>query len=69
MYPLQLIGMHVTLREFQSDDLDRVMTVVGDDRVTDSLSSDNRSREQAEKMPSGILDRAQREPARNTIQR
>ncbi|MGH4015717.1 MAG: GNAT family N-acetyltransferase [Pseudonocardiaceae bacterium] len=62
MYPIQLSGSRVTLREFHSDDLDRVMTVVGDDRVTESLSFDTRSREQAAEMLSGVLDRAEQEP-------
>lgn len=62
MYPIQLSGTQVTLREFHSNDLDRVMTVVGDDRVTDSLSFDTRSRGQAEELLSGILDRAEQEP-------
>lgn len=62
MYPIQLSGAQVTLREFQSNDLDRVMTVVGDDRVTDSLSFDTRSHEQATEMLDGILTRAKQAP-------
>jgi RimJ/RimL family protein N-acetyltransferase len=62
MYPLRLSGSQVVLREFRSDDLDRVATVVGDDRVTDSLSFDTRSPEQAAEMLNGILDRAKLEP-------
>lgn len=62
MYPLQLNGSQVVLREFCSDDLDRVAAVVGDDRVTDSLSFDTRSREQATEMLNGILIRAKLEP-------
>lgn len=62
MYPLQLSGSQVTLREFRSDDLDRVMALVGDDRVTDSLSFDSRSRDQATEMLSGILSRAKQRP-------
>lgn len=62
MYPLQLSGARVTLREFNADDLDRVMSVVGDDRVTDSLSFDTRSREQAADMLNGILHRAKQVP-------
>jgi RimJ/RimL family protein N-acetyltransferase len=38
------------------------MTVVGDDRVTESLSFDTRSRLQAADMLSGTLDRAKLEP-------
>jgi ribosomal-protein-alanine N-acetyltransferase len=62
MYPVQLAGTRVILREFQPDDLDRVLTVVGDDRVTESLSFDTRSRTQAADMLSGTLDRAKLEP-------
>ena len=62
MYPLQLNGSQVDLREFCSNDLDKVMTIVGDDRVTDSLSFDTRSREEAVEMLNGILSRARQEP-------
>ena len=62
MYPLQLSGSQVILREFCLDDLDRVMTVVGDDRVAESLSFNTRSREQAMEMLDGILSRAKHEP-------
>lgn len=62
MYPLQLSGSQVVLREFCSDDLDRVAAVVGDDRVTDSLSFDTRSHEQAVEMLNGVLSRAKQEP-------
>ncbi len=62
MYPLELSGSQVILREFCSNDLDRVASVVGDPRVTDSLSFDTRSREQAAEMLSGILSRARQEP-------
>lgn len=62
MYPVQLTGSRVILREFYADDLDRVMTVVGDDRVTEKLSFDTRSREQAAEMLNGILDRAKQDP-------
>jgi [ribosomal protein S5]-alanine N-acetyltransferase len=62
MYPCHLNGSRVLLREFCSNDLDRVMAVVGDDRVTDSLSFDTRSRDQAAKMLNGILSRAKQEP-------
>jgi RimJ/RimL family protein N-acetyltransferase len=62
MYPVQLSGSRVVLREFGPDDLDRVVAVVGDPRVTDSLSFDTRSREQAAEMLNGILTRAKLEP-------
>lgn len=62
MYPLQLSGSHVVLREFCLEDLDKIVAIVGDDRVTDSLSFDTRSPEQAAEMLNGILDRAKLEP-------
>lgn len=62
VYPLQLIGSQVVLREFSATDIDRVMMVVGDNRVTDSLSFDTRSHAQATEMLDGILARAQIEP-------
>ncbi|MGH3905578.1 MAG: GNAT family N-acetyltransferase [Pseudonocardiaceae bacterium] len=62
MYPVQLSGSRITLREFQQNDLDRVLTVVGDDRVTESLSFDTRTRAQAADMLSGTLERAKLEP-------
>jgi [ribosomal protein S5]-alanine N-acetyltransferase len=62
MYPVHLSGSKVNLREFRSDDLDRVMMLVGDNRVTDSLSFDSRSRDEAARMLEGILIRAQHEP-------
>jgi len=62
MYPICLTGTRVKLREFCSDDLDRAMGLVGDDRVTTSLSFDSRSRDEATEMLKGILIRAQHEP-------
>jgi RimJ/RimL family protein N-acetyltransferase len=62
MYPIQLSGTQVVLREFRPDDLDRVIAVVGDNRVTQSLSFDTRSHEQAEEMLAGVLGRARQEP-------
>lgn len=62
VYPRQLAGAKVILREFCLNDLDGIMTVVGDDRVTNSLSFDTRSHGQAIVMLDGILNRAKREP-------
>jgi len=62
MYPICLAGTKVDLREFCSDDLDRVMGLVGDNRVTASLSFDSRSRDQAAEMLNGVLIRARNEP-------
>lgn len=62
VYPCRLSGAKVILREFCPTDLDRVMSVVGDDRVTSSLSFDTRTREQAIAMLDGTLHRAKQEP-------
>lgn len=62
MYPVNLSGSKVNLREFCYGDLDRVMMLVGDDRVTDSLSFDSRCRDEAANMLKGTLIRAQHEP-------
>lgn len=62
MYPVQLNGSQIFLREFSTDDLDEVVAVVGDDRVTESLSFDTRSRKEATEMLNGILGRAKQEP-------
>lgn len=61
-YPLTLQGQRVRLREFSMEDLDAVATIVGDDRVTTFMSFDSRTREQAETMLEGILERARSEP-------
>lgn len=61
VYPRKLAGSTVILREFCLNDLDGIMTVVGDERVTSSLSFDTRSREQAIAMLDGILNRAKQE--------
>lgn len=45
-----LKGDRVTIREFRSDDVDAVHAVIGDERVTRTLSFDPRTREQAESM-------------------
>lgn len=58
MYPISLNGSQIVLREFCLSDLNAVMTVVGDDRVTESLSFNSRSREQATDMLNGVLVRA-----------
>lgn len=62
VYPCRLIGSKVVLREFFLNDIDGVMSVIGDDRVTRSLSFDTRSPEQAIAMLDGALRRAKQEP-------
>lgn len=61
-YPLRIAGRIVTLRDFRPDDLDAALAVVGDDRVTQSLSFDSRTREQTAAMIAGAIERAQQDP-------
>lgn len=60
-FPLDLSGRRVRLREFSADDLDAVVAIVGDDRVTTFLSFDSKTRDQAEAMLADILERARTE--------
>lgn len=62
MHPVTLQGQRTTLREFTAEDLDAVHAIVGDPRVTASLSFDPRDRESAAAMLDGIQARALSEP-------
>ena len=62
MYPVEIYGQQVMLREFTQGDLADVLTIVGDDAVTRWLSFDSRSQDEARVMLSGILARARLEP-------
>ncbi|GLZ79606.1 N-acetyltransferase [Actinorhabdospora filicis] len=62
MTGLRLTGHTTILREFTSGDLDAVHAIVGDPRVTDWLSFDARTRDEARAMLDGILTRAGQEP-------
>ena len=62
MYPVELYGQQVMLREFAEGDLADVLGVVGDDAVTQWLSFDSRSQDEARAMLDGILARARQEP-------
>ncbi|MEU4327747.1 GNAT family N-acetyltransferase [Nonomuraea dietziae] len=62
MHPVRLVGKKVILREFRPDDVDGAFRIVGDPRVTDWLSFDTRTRDQAADMVAGIVTRAQEEP-------
>ncbi|WP_327586407.1 GNAT family N-acetyltransferase [Nonomuraea sp. NBC_00507] len=59
MYPVHLVGKKIILREFRPDDVDGAFRIVGDPRVTDWLSFDTRTRDQAADMVAGIVARAQ----------
>lgn len=62
VHPIKLTGPRLTLREFSEDDLDAVLDVVADDRVTRWLSFDSRTRAQTIQMLSGVVERAQQVP-------
>jgi len=62
MYPVELHGQLVMLREFTSDDLADALHIVGDDAVTSWLSFDSRNEAEARTMLGGILARARQEP-------
>lgn len=61
-YPIRIVGNQVVLREFSLDDVDDVLAIIGDDKVTTWLSFDSRDRDQAVAMIEGTLERAQQEP-------
>jgi [ribosomal protein S5]-alanine N-acetyltransferase len=62
MYPVELQGQRVALREFTCDDLADSLRIVGDDAVTSWLSFDSRSEDQARTMLDGIVSRARQQP-------
>lgn len=62
IHPVSVTGQKVRLREFSADDLDRVHALIGDGRVTSTLSFDTRSREESETMLTGVLVRAAQTP-------
>ncbi|MCZ7424852.1 GNAT family N-acetyltransferase [Micromonospora sp. WMMA1949] len=62
MYPVTLKGRAVILREFRSDDAAPSLALVGDERVTQWLSFDNRDLEAATVMIEGAVARAKTEP-------
>ncbi|MFF4448204.1 GNAT family N-acetyltransferase [Streptomyces sp. NPDC001502] len=61
-YPVRLSAGKVVLREFAPSDVDDVLAIIGDDRVTASLSFDSRSRDEAVAMVDGAVSRAKQEP-------
>jgi [ribosomal protein S5]-alanine N-acetyltransferase len=62
MYPVTLDGTRVYLREFQPDDLDDSMAIVGDPDVTTFLSFDTRTREEQAQRLAADIERASTEP-------
>lgn len=61
-YPIRIAGRQVVLREFALEDVDDVLAIIGDDKVTTWLSFDSRDRAQAVAMIEGTIERAQQEP-------
>src|SRR3954453_13515302 len=62
MYPVNLRGQLVTLREFRHADIDDALHVVGDDRVTPWLSFVSRSLAAPAGMITAAIERANHEP-------
>jgi ribosomal-protein-alanine N-acetyltransferase len=58
VYPVIIDGSRVRLRDFQDDDLDGCMTIVGDPGVTWYLSFDARTREQQDALLRADIARA-----------
>lgn len=59
---LTLRGHRVVLREFRPEDVDDVVALIGDDRVTEWLSFDTRDRDAAVAMIDGVMERRQQQP-------
>jgi ribosomal-protein-alanine N-acetyltransferase len=62
LWPIELEGSNIRLREFALEDVDAVAAIIGDDRVTRFLSFDSRTREQAADMVTGTIKRATEQP-------
>jgi len=62
LYPVSLDGPRLQLREFQENDLDDCMAVVGDCDVTRHLNFDTRSRDQQEALLASDIARSKLEP-------
>lgn len=62
MYPVNLDGPRVHLREFEIDDLDACMQIVGDPEVTWHLSFNTRDRDQQAALLTADVERAKADP-------
>lgn len=62
MYPVQLTGRRVLLREFEPGDLDATLGIVGDDEVTHFLSFASRTRDEQSAILSADIERARCDP-------
>ncbi len=61
-HPVRIESNRLVLREFLESDLDGCMTIVGDERVTNFLSFDTRSREEHAERLAADIERARSEP-------
>ena len=61
-HPIYIRGRHVILRDFQLDDVEEAYTVMGDDRVTRSLSFDSRTRDQVGVLIQDAINRSEQQP-------
>lgn len=59
---VELAGRLVVLRDFLPDDVEAAFAIVGDDKVTQSLSFDSKTRQQTSTMIDGAIARAQSRP-------
>lgn len=59
---LRLNGDRVVLREFRDTDVEAVLALIGDSRVTEWLSFDTRNRQDAEAMLAGVAQRREVRP-------
>jgi len=62
VYPVELEGAKVRLREFRLEDVEPALALVGDDRATRWPSFDSRTREQTVQMIEGTIERTQHDP-------
>lgn len=62
MYPIELPGKSVVLRDFRPGDAPAALQLVGDDTVTRWLSFDSRDLASTEAMIDGAIERAQHQP-------
>lgn len=61
-HPIRLAGHRVVLRDFRLEDVDGAHAVIGDDRVTRSLSFDSRTRDQVAALIHDAIGRAKHHP-------
>ncbi|MEV4396475.1 GNAT family protein [Nonomuraea sp. NPDC049607] len=62
MYPVTFSSPRLTLREFVPTDVDGLLAIYGDPRVTEHMSFEPRNREQVEGAIAGVVESARNEP-------